>query len=260
MRDFRVLSLFSGVGMHDLGFRRAGMTIAGQCEIDPFCTKVLEKHWPGVPRWKDVKDVRGEDVVGRCGRIDLITGGFVCTDISNAGEQAGIGRGTRSGFTWRHLFRIVRQLRPRWCVIENVSALRAHGYDRVAPPLERIGYAVRPLVVGAWCAGAPHLRERVWVVANSVRLGIPRQVSRRGPGEAGPWRPGGEAAVPGWDTPWDRVAFRDVARPALVSGMGNGPADWVDRVKAIGGGNPPVVPELIASWILAQEEGADGED
>lgn len=253
---FRVLSLFSGVGMHDLGFQRAGMTIAGQCEISDHRTRVLEKHWPGLPRWKDVRDVRGSDVIQRCGRINLLTGGFMCTDISNAGDQAGIGRETRSGSTWRNFFRLARQLRPDWLLLENVSALKSHGYDRIAPALERIGYALRPLVVGAWTAGSPHLRERVWVVANALHVRAPRPIQSRGAGPAGPWRPGGPEALPDWRTPWDRVAFDGGSCPALVSGVGNGPADWVDRVAALGDGNPPVVPFLIASWILAQERGA----
>lgn len=165
----RFLSVYSGIGAHDLGFQTAGIEIVGQIEWDAFCSAVLEKHWPGLPRWKDVCDATVDDVRTRCGRIDGITGGFSCTDLSVAGLQKGIGRETRSGLTWRNLFRLIRGLLPDWIVIENVPPLISGGYyDRIAAPLERIGYALWPVVVGAWAIGAPHRRNRVWIVGRRV--------------------------------------------------------------------------------------------
>jgi DNA (cytosine-5)-methyltransferase 1 len=162
----RFLSLFSGIGGIDLGLERAGMTCIGQVEIEPFPRAVLAKHWPEVFRWSDICDLPTELVRYACGTPDLIAGGFACQDVSAAGKGAGIGRHTRSGLTWRNLFRLARGLRPRWLLIENVPALRTRGADRVIGALERIGYACWPVVVGAWAAGAPHKRDRVWIVAH----------------------------------------------------------------------------------------------
>lgn len=160
----RYLSLFSGIGGIDLGLDRAGMTCVGQCEIDPFCRAVLAKHWPNVFRWSDVTDLPVELIRYVCGRIDLLCGGFACQDVSCAGKGAGIGRQTRSGVTWRNLFRLARGLRPAWLLLENVPALRSRGVDRVLRALERIGYSLRSVVVGAEHVGLPHKRHRVWIV------------------------------------------------------------------------------------------------
>jgi DNA (cytosine-5)-methyltransferase 1 len=106
----------------------------------------------------------------------------MCTDISNAGKKKGIGRRTRSGLTWRHLFRLIRGLRPHGLVIENVAALRSMGADRCIGALERIGYACWPVVVGAEHAGAPHKRHRVFIIgklADTPRGGLGTNGSAR---------------------------------------------------------------------------------
>lgn len=167
-----VLSLYTGIGGFDLGLERAGMRIAGQCEIDSFCIAVLEKHWPKVWRHHDIRTLTGELVREHCGRIGLVCGGFPCQDISNAGKGAGID-GSRSGL-WREMLRLVREVRPDWVIVENVSALRKRGADRVLGDLGKADYACRVFVVGAEAVGAPHKRERVWIVANSDGLRLPQ--------------------------------------------------------------------------------------
>src|SRR5262249_35665923 len=107
-------------------------------------------------------------------RCDLIAGGFPCQDISAAGKGAGIG-GTRSGL-WFEMARIIAGVRPAWVLVENVPALRARGADRVLADLEEIGYTCWPFVVGAWAVGAPHRRDRVWIVAH--RDGGGRRIDR----------------------------------------------------------------------------------
>ena len=156
----RVLDLFSGIGGISLGLESTGgfETIAF-CEQDAFCRLVLEKHWPEVPTFTDVRELRCSP-----GDADMIAGGFPCQDISVAGKGAGID-GERSGL-WREMFRLVRECRPEWVLAENVGALRTRGADRVLADLEAEGYACWPLVVGAWAVGAPHKRERVWIVAH----------------------------------------------------------------------------------------------
>ena len=165
----RVLSLFSGIGGLELGLERAGMSIAGQCEIDPFCRLVLEKHWPGCPRWTDVKEINGSSVAEKCGAIDLVCGGFPCQDISVAGKGIGLS-GERSGLWWE-MRRVISEVRPSWVLAENVPALRTRGGDDVLAALEGLGYACWPLVVGAWAVGAPHKRDRVWIVAYAEQDG-----------------------------------------------------------------------------------------
>jgi site-specific DNA-cytosine methylase len=126
--------------------------------------------YPKAKQFKDVRDV-SIDVLENQGLlpIDIISGGFPCQDLSAAGRGEGI-EGARSGL-WREMFRIIRQVRPAWLVIENVPAIRLRGVDRVIAPLERIGHTCWPLVVGAWAIGAPHKRDRSWIVANSGRNG-----------------------------------------------------------------------------------------
>ena len=158
----RFLSLFAGVGGFDLGLERASWECAGQVEIDPFCQKVLAKHWPNVWRYGDVRGVTAELVREHCGRIDAIVGGFPCQDISVAGKGEGLG-GARSGLYWE-IYRLAVALRPTWILLENVPALRTRGGDDVLLSLAEAEYVAWPFVVGADDLGASHRRKRVWIV------------------------------------------------------------------------------------------------
>lgn len=162
----RVLSLFSGIGAHDLGLEWAGMTVVGQVEIDEYCQTILKKHWPKVRKWRDIRRVTADNIRRSCGSIDLITGGFPCQDISTAGKGKGIVEGQRSGL-WREMWRLIRSLRPTWLLLENVPALRTRGADSILAALEAVGYTCRSFVVGAWHAGAPHRRNRVFIVGHT---------------------------------------------------------------------------------------------
>lgn len=162
----RLLSLFSGIGGIDLAARWAGMETVGLCEIDPFCRQILGRHWPGVWIHDDVRTLTGGLVREQCGAVDILAGGFPCQDISTAGKGEGI-EGARSGL-WFEMLRVIAELRPTWVVVENVPALRTRGIDTVTAGLEAEGYTVAaPMVVGAWAVGAPHRRDRVWIVAHS---------------------------------------------------------------------------------------------
>ncbi len=158
----KYVSLFSGIGGLDLGLDRAGFRCAAQVEIDPYCRAVLAKHWPDVQRENDITTFDGRPYHGH---IDLICGGFPCQDISCAGKGAGLS-GERSGL-WFEMLRVISEARPTWVIAENVPALRTRGIDRVLSDLEGLGYTGRPLVVGAWAVGAPHKRDRVWIVAHA---------------------------------------------------------------------------------------------
>jgi DNA (cytosine-5)-methyltransferase 1 len=164
-------SLFAGIGGFDLGFERAGMTCKWQVEIDPFCRAVLAKHWPSVKRYEDVRDVGTHNLE----QVDVICGGFPCQDISLAGDGIGID-GPRSGL-WREFDRIIGALRPRYVVVENVSALLGRGMGRVLGDLAARGYDAEWDCLPAACFGAPHRRDRLWIVAyaNGPRRGTQRQ-------------------------------------------------------------------------------------
>ena len=161
----KVLDLFSGIGGFSLGLERAGMTTVAFCEIEPFCRQVLAKHWPGAPIYDDVRFLTGERLRADGVVPDLICGGFPCQDISVAGRGAGLS-GERSGL-WFEYLRVIEETRPRWVVIENVPALRSRGLDVVLGGLAALGYDAEWHCVPASAVGAPHRRDRVWLVANA---------------------------------------------------------------------------------------------
>jgi DNA (cytosine-5)-methyltransferase 1 len=163
---FKVLDLFSGIGGFSLGLERTGgfKTIAF-CEIEPFCQKVLAKHWPGVPIYNDIKELTAERLLRDGISADVICGGFPCQDISTAGKGAGID-GERSGL-WSEYARLIGELRPRYAIVENVSALLVRGIDRVLGDLAEIGFDAEWYCIPASAVGAPHRRDRFWLVAYS---------------------------------------------------------------------------------------------
>jgi DNA (cytosine-5)-methyltransferase 1 len=158
------LSLFSGSGIGSLAAAACGIRTVAHAENDPACCYCLERLWPDTYLFRDVRDVTAESIRRLAlGEIDIISGGFPCQDLSTAGRGAGI-EGSRSGL-WREMFRVISEVRPRWILVENVPAIKVRGIDRVLAPLARIGYTCWPCVVGAWAVGAPHKRDRVWIVA-----------------------------------------------------------------------------------------------
>jgi DNA (cytosine-5)-methyltransferase 1 len=206
--DLTVGSLFSGIGGFDLGLERAGMRTVWFCEQDPFCQRVLARHWPGVPVHGDVRtlvadagrgrvqpDGDGGGLAGaqpgdreavRAGElppaassggegggvvpvpvpyVDVLCGGFPCQDLSYAGKGAGID-GERSGL-WTEYARLIRELRPRYVIVENVSALLARGLGRVLGDLAACGYDAEWDCIPASAVGAPHRRDRIWLIAYS---------------------------------------------------------------------------------------------
>jgi len=160
----RVLSLFSGGGLGDYGLTLAGMEIAGQVEIDEYCQKILALRWPDVPKWKDIHDVTGEAVRERCGAIQLIAGGFPCQPHSFAGQQRGA-EDDRN--LWPQMSRIISEIRPPWILAENVPGSLGFAEQFVLPDLESQGYETVTFVFPAHALGAPHRRDRVWVVAHA---------------------------------------------------------------------------------------------
>lgn len=153
-------SLFSGCGAMDLGLEWAGFECKWQVEINEFAREILGRHWPRVPKHGDISGISG----GQLERVDLIAGGFPCQDLSCAGKQAGID-GSRSGL-WAQFFRLIGDLRPRYVLIENVTGLLGNEpMRRVLGDLSSIGFDAEWKVLRASDFGAPHERERVFVLA-----------------------------------------------------------------------------------------------
>ena len=156
----KVGSLFSGAGLCDLGLSWAGLHHQFFCEIDPFCRSVLTRHWPDTPIYQDVAGLKGAELP----QIDILCGGFPCQDVSSAGKRAGIKTGTRSGL-WYEFRRIIEESRPKYVIIENVRGLLSLGVEVVLQDLADIGYDAEWEVLSAAACGAPHHRERVFIVA-----------------------------------------------------------------------------------------------
>ena len=176
-----VLDLFSGIGGFSLGLDRAGFRTIAFCEIEPFCQQVLQKHWSEIPIASDIKELSYKDGrlydAGRIiyeGRIDLICDGFPCQPFSVAGRKKGT---ADNRDLWPQMFRLIQQIQPSWVIGENVANFVNLAFSRTKIDLESQGYAVQPFVIPACAIGAPHRRDRVWIIANaeSQRCGGGRQ-------------------------------------------------------------------------------------
>jgi len=163
----KVLDLFAGIGGFTLGLERVGFETVAFCEIDAYAQKVLKKNWPEVPIYDDVRKITAERLASDGIRVDVITGGFPCQDISTAGRQAGI-EGERSGL-WSECARLLGEIRPRYAIFENVTnLLNGDGGDwfkRVLGDISALGYDAEWHCIPASAIGAHHHRDRVWIVA-----------------------------------------------------------------------------------------------
>jgi len=231
-------SLFAGIGGFDLGLERTGgFEIKWQVEIDDYCQRVLEKHWPHVQRYGDIRTVTEVE------RVDVLCGGFPCQDISYAGTGQGLA-GERSGL-WFEYLRLIRLVRPRWVIVENTAALLVRGMDRVLAGLAAAGFDAEWSVLRASDFGAPHERERVYILAHSNASNGEAWV---GAEQDGPWPLFTEdhySRLPIW--------LQAACEP---TGMGDGlPAQlYRSRVGAIGNAVVPQIVEWIGNQILKFEK------
>jgi DNA (cytosine-5)-methyltransferase 1 len=150
------LDLFSGIGGFALAAKWAGFETIAFCEIDPFCRKVLIKNFPGVLKYMDIKDIANPD------HVDLLTAGFPCQPFSVAGKKKGK---EDERYLWPETLRIIKLSQPTWIVLENVPGIIPH-LDPILKDLERESYAWRAYLIPASAVGAPHKRERIWIIAH----------------------------------------------------------------------------------------------
>lgn len=233
-------SLFAGIGGFDLGLERAGMTVKWQVEIDPFCQRVLAKHWPTVRRHADIR---------ACGlwnlpSVDVLCGGFPCQDISVAGNGAGID-GERSGL-WAEYARLIRELRPRYVLVENVAALLVRGLERVLRDVAACGYDAEWDCIPASAIGAPHRRDRLWLVAYPRQERAERIFAQALPRfSAFSWCENVRGV--------EALRERSDLPPSIFRGAGDGIPDWVDRTAACGNAIVPQIAEWLGQRIMHAE-------
>ncbi len=171
MRELTHLSLFSGIGGLDLAAEWAGFKTIGQCEWADYPTKVLEKHWPDVPRWKDIRTLTKESFYEKTGRrtVDIVSGGFPCQPFSVAGKQRGK---EDDRYLWPEMVRVIKELRPTWIVGENVAGIVRMALPDILSELETCGYRTRAFLIPACAVGARHRRYRVAIVGYSEHNGL----------------------------------------------------------------------------------------
>lgn len=239
----KVLDLFSGIGGFSLGLERTGgFETVAFCEIDPFCQKVLKKHWPDTPIYEDVRNLEHD------GSIDVITGGFPCQDISTAGKLAGLKEGTRSGL-WSEIARLTSKLRPSYVIVENVSNLligpaeqRGGWFSRILGDLASIGYDAEWDCIQPGHIGIPSIRDRVWLCAYPAGQHVEKVVVPRGLSLKHRRVGAAHISCTGWAVDQCRMG-RGV----------DGIPDEVDQFKALGNTLYPQIPEIIGHAILEAE-------
>lgn len=174
MSPLNVLSLFAGIGGIELGLERAGMTTVGQVELNPYCRSVLTRHWPKVPRHDDVRTAPTWWLAESRPSVDVVCGGFPCQPFSSAGLRNGTAD-ARWGWPW--MADVIRTVRPRYVVVENVATLIADGraFGRLLGDLAELGFDAVWDVLRASDFGAPHRRERLYLVAHPSIRDVPNQ-------------------------------------------------------------------------------------
>jgi DNA-cytosine methyltransferase len=289
INKLKVLSLFSGGGLGDLGLEMAGMEIAGQVEIDEVCQRLLKLRWPDVPKWGDIKNVKKEKLP----KADVIAGGPPCQGFSVAGKQRGK---ADDRYLWPAMFDIIKFVKPRYVLFENVAGIVKVALDDVLIDLESEDYACWTFNIPACGINAPHKRERIWVIAYKINApNTMRQRGRRGSEGRrqilecqspkikikGPDRPvGGNAGyaddkrlqrywknekyagkriagTPDWETDWRDVAFKscdgrvDDGGAVELDGFKLSKAKHrVERLKILGNGQVVVLVRQLGGFII----------
>lgn len=242
-----VLDLFSGIGGFSYGLESVGMRTAAFCEIDPFARAVLRRHWPRTPIHEDIRALDGRMFVGA---VDLVCGGYPCQPFSVAGLQRGE---ADPRHLWPEMHRIIREIRPRWVVAENVAGHIRLGFDAVADALENEGFSVWPFVVPACAVGAPHRRDRVWIVAHADRE---RQQGRFRQLQAD--QNGGRELSALLSAFLPETLPHELA-PSMLCGKDDGIPHRSHRLRALGNAVVPQIAALIGQTIIRYEQSRERE-
>lgn len=249
----KLLDLFSGIGGFSLGLERSGAfeTVAF-CEIEPFCQKVLAKHWPKVPLYNDVRNLTAEQLASDGIAVNAICGGFPCQDISVVGKGAGL-KGERSGL-WFEVARLIRELGPKYIILENVAALLSRGIDRVLGDLAALGFDAEWHCIPASAVGARHRRYRVWIIAYADKIGwdcLVKSVEKRPSWfDTSGLEKGNFHRPPNLSVPMGRL-YADPR--GGIHRLDDGVPVALDRLGALGNAVVPQIPELIGRAIAARE-------
>ena len=179
----KVLDLFSGIGGFSLGLEWAGMSTKAMCEKDPYCRKVLSKHWPGLKIHEDIRDLDGKEYANS---IDVVAGGFPCQPFSLASTKRLGAKDDRA--LWPEMLRVICEVQPAWVIGENVSGIINMELDNVLSDLENEGYATQTFVIPACAVDAKHRRDRCFIIANS-HSNVIRNKPRWSDGENGQGSP-----------------------------------------------------------------------
>jgi DNA (cytosine-5)-methyltransferase 1 len=238
-------SLFAGIGGFDLGLERAGMECRWQVEIDPYCQRVLAKHWPNVPRWNDVRTWPQPSTE----RVDVICGGFPCQDISTANPKREGLTGSRSGL-WSEFRRVIEIMEPRVVIVENVPNLSVLGLDQVLGDFANLGFDAEWATLQASAFGAPQPRRRMFIIAHPMRERWPvllRDVTgARDKADAwGEWK----SYSPASSSDVLQAVEQSVGQPSVL-GSSDGITSAVDRLRVTGNAVVPTVAEYIGRRIL----------
>lgn len=262
MTALTVGSLFSGIGGLDLGLERAGMNVIWQSEIDPYASRVLAKHWPAVANLGDITAIDWSTVE----RPDVICGGYPCQPFSLAGNRRGA---ADHRHLWPYFADAIRVLRPRFALLENVPGHLSLGFGRVQGDLAEIGYDTEWDCIPAAAVGAPHRRDRVFIVAYPQRHDIrlePVTVGRSNgatvAGDDGPTQHvadsdrAGLPHVQGCEAVAELAWFRTPRRSGWwdvepdVGRVASGVPARVDRLRCLGNAVVPHVAEYVGRMIV----------
>lgn len=255
MTKLSLLDLFSGIGGFSLGLERSGgfKTVAF-CEIEEFPRRVLNKHWPEVPCYHDIRELNAARLAADGIAVDAICGGFPCQDVSIAanvhGSRSGLD-GARSGL-WGEYLRLIDEIRPSYAVIENVRDLLRSGLERVLRDLAAIGYDAEWKVIPGAAVGAPQPRQRIWIVAYPAGQRMEGLLEGIDLGAVGQGWPGGAPHL--LDIAHSAFGGDDRFPQPLLRGMDDRPPNWVDRLKACGNAVIPQIPEAIGRAIMRQHQ------
>lgn len=268
--SYHLLDLFSGIGGFALAARMAGVPIRNHfhSDIEPYANRVYAARFPDADQLGDVRKIDGRKLREENPGDWLVCGGFPCQDVSTAGKRKGLA-GARSGL-WYEMHRIIDELQPKYVLGENVAQLCFQGLDRVVLSLSEIGYDAEWQVISARAVGAPHLRERLWIVAYPQQdaaadadlhgLGLGLGQLPEGERDLGGCKVFGEStqghpAWADWKGPLER---REMASQPLIRRVDHGLSDrldrsWADRGHALGNSIVPQVAEVIFRLILEAE-------